>query len=220
MTLVIAAMSILLTLTSAAFARGIADVSGTKMRAQIAADAAALGAVAESGPYGSGSPELIARQYAQSNGATLVECVCRAGATAMQVEVRVGDVVARARAVIDPSAFAPAAVVSADGLHPALRRAVDTLIRAARGSVYVVSGYRSSQEQAQLWSGALARYGDPEAADDWVARPGTSAHERGVAVDLGGDVDTAVRLIEELGLPMYRPLTHEPWHFELAGSRH
>jgi hypothetical protein len=44
-------------------------------------------------------------------------------------------------------------------------------------------------------------------------------HQRGLAVDLGGDVDLAVRLIRRLDLPMWRPLPNEPWHFELAGSR-
>jgi LAS superfamily LD-carboxypeptidase LdcB len=62
----------------------------------------------------------------------------------------------------------------------------------------------------------VARYGDPEVADDWVARPGTSAHERGLAVDLGGDIALAVRLVERLDLPLSRPMAHEPWHFELS----
>jgi hypothetical protein len=44
-------------------------------------------------------------------------------------------------------------------------------------------------------------------------------HERGLAVDLGGDLIRAVQLIEELDLPLYRPLANEPWHFELIGSR-
>ncbi|MFN2526144.1 MAG: M15 family metallopeptidase [Actinomycetota bacterium] len=219
MTLIVAALSVSLTLAGAVLARDIADASTTKMRAQLAADAAALGAVAESGPYGSGAPELIARQYAELNGARLIECVCRVGDTAMQVMVQVDDVLARARAVIDPTAFGPAMVVSTNGLNLELQRAVDELLRAAKGSLYLVSGYRSRDRQAELWKDALARYGDPEIADDWVARPGASMHERGLAVDLGGDLETAVRLIDQLGLPMYRPLPNEPWHFELQGSR-
>jgi hypothetical protein len=65
----------------------------------------------------------------------------------------------------------------------------------------------------------LERYGDAEAADDWVARPGTSMHERGLAVDLGGDLVLAESLIIELGLPIHSPLPNEPWHFELLGGR-
>ena len=54
---------------------------------------------------------------------------------------------------------------------------------------------------------------------DWVAPPGHSMHERGLAVDLGGDLARAVQLIDELDLPLHRPLANEPWHFELIGSR-
>ncbi len=75
------------------------------------------------------------------------------------------------------------------------------------------------QEQAMLWADALRRYGTAEVADDWVAPPGHSMHERGLAVDLAGDMSLAVRLIDELGLPLWRPMQHEPWHFELLGSR-
>jgi D-alanyl-D-alanine carboxypeptidase len=90
---------------------------------------------------------------------------------------------------------------------------------ASGGRVQVTSGYRPPQRQTELWDAALVRYGHPEIADDWVARPNSSMHTRGLAVDLGGDIDLAVRIIDELDLPLYRPLPHEPWHFELVGSR-
>jgi hypothetical protein len=70
-----------------------------------------------------------------------------------------------------------------------------------------------------LWAEALVKYRDPEVADDWVARPGRSLHEKGLAVDLGGDLELAVSLIARLGLPLHRPLPNEEWHFELTGSR-
>jgi LAS superfamily LD-carboxypeptidase LdcB len=56
-------------------------------------------------------------------------------------------------------------------------------------------------------------------ADDWVARPGSSMHERGLAIDLGGDLDLARSLAATLGLPLVQPLENEPWHFELVGAR-
>jgi hypothetical protein len=105
------------------------------------------------------------------------------------------------------------------GLHPALAEAVGRLIAAAQGRVWIVSGYRDSARQYELWVQALQKYGDPEVADNWVAPPGSSYHERGLAVDLGGDTALAARLVEELGLPLWRPMSWEPWHFELAGSR-
>jgi hypothetical protein len=40
-----------------------------------------------------------------------------------------------------------------------------------------------------------------------------------MAVDLGGDLSLAVRLITRMHLPLWRPLPNEPWHFELNGSR-
>ena len=217
MTLVVAVLSIILSLGLGAFIRGLGDASASKAAAQTAADAAALAAVAESAPYGEGEPSRVAETFAASNGAHLVSCWCEPGDTAMQVEVVVDNVVARARAVFDPSLLRPAGVsIDIDNLHPRLARAVQAVIEGARGQVFVESGYRSHEEQAILWSEALRRYGSPEAADDWVARPGTSRHEQGLAVDLGGDVEMAARLAHELGLPIYRPLPNEPWHFELS----
>jgi len=108
---------------------------------------------------------------------------------------------------------------SITGLHPALEEAVRRLIAASGGRVYLVSGFRDHQRQYELWIQALQRYGDPEVADNWVAPPGSSYHERGLAVDLGGDLNLAARLVQELGLPLWRPMSWEPWHFELSGSR-
>jgi LAS superfamily LD-carboxypeptidase LdcB len=105
------------------------------------------------------------------------------------------------------------------GLDPRLKAAVGRLVTAARGRVRVVSGYRSRRDQTALWQQALARYGSVDKADDWVAEPGHSMHERGLAIDLGGDLGLAARLVETMHLPLWRPLANEPWHFELIGSR-
>jgi Flp pilus assembly protein TadG len=202
------------------FFASLADASAAQGRAQLAADAAALAAVAESSPYGRDLHEEIARRYAEKNDARLVKCLCDDGATAVQVTVAFGDATATARAVIDPTAFAPAITgLGVDGLNPQLAAAVDQIIKVSRGRVYLVSGVRSTDHQADLWAEALEQYGNPEIADNWVAPPGQSMHERGLAVDLGGDISLAVRLIDELGLPLWRPMSWEPWHFELVGSR-
>ena len=219
MTLLVGCLTCALALAFAGFTYDLADASSAKARSQLAADAAALAAVAESAPYGGGAPEIQARHAAEANGATLRECLCEPGATAMQVEVEVDGVIARARAVLDPHALRPLGVASGAGLHPRLHAAVQRLVAAARGQVHVVSGYRSAQRQAALWTEALSRYGSAEAADDWVAPPGRSMHERGLAVDLGGDLSLAATLVRDLGLPLHRPLPNEPWHFELLGSR-
>lgn len=138
----------------------------------------------------------------------------------MEVKVVTGGVIAEARAVLDVGLLAPgSSSFVQDDLHPLLARAVERVVSASKGSVWVVSGYRSREEQRALWGSALARFGAAEAADDWVARPGTSMHERGLAVDLGGDLDLAAALVRRLDLPLHRPLANEPWHFELTGTR-
>lgn len=220
MTIIVAALSIALGIGVATFDRDLAAVSDARMRAQTAADAAALAAAAESGPYGHHEPAREARRYAVANGGTLVACLCPVGGTAAQVTVSVGDISATARAVLDPTKLMGVdATFDGHGMDHRLAQAVAKLLSAAHGRVTFVSGYRSASEQQQLWDDAIAKYGDPEIADNWVARPGNSMHERGLAVDLGGDLGLAVQLIRSLNLPMWRPLPNEPWHFELVGSR-
>ena len=118
-------------------------------------------------------------------------------------------------------------------LHRLAAAALAALTAAARGAGHAapvflpVSGYRTVEEQAWLWEGALAKYGDPEIACQWVARPGTSAHQSGRAIDLhlGDPIESeyAPRMRET---PAYRwlvanaatfgfyPYDVEPWHWE------
>ena len=220
MTVLAGGLSLVLGLVLSSFIGELGGAASLRARAQTAADASALAAAAESVAYGRGQPEEVASAYARANGGKLLDCLCERGATAMQVRVEVGGVAADARAVMDPELLGPAILGGeADGLVPAMKAAVARLVAASRGAVHVVSGYRSHAHQQQLWQEALARYGSAEAADDWVAPPGHSMHEKGLAVDLGGNLDLAVRLVEQLHLPLWRPMDHEPWHFELTGSR-
>jgi D-alanyl-D-alanine carboxypeptidase/Putative Flp pilus-assembly TadE/G-like len=219
-TILVGGIGVTLAVLLAGLLGEMGSASALRARAQSAADAAALAAVAESGPYGDADPERQAALYARRNGGTLVECRCATGATAVQVEVQVGGVHAEARAVIDAELFVPALFGAGSGhMHPQLSAAVARLVAASNGAVHVVSGVRSTAEQSRLWNDALQRYGSAEAADDWVAPPGHSMHEKGLAVDLSGDIDLALSIIEAHHLPLWRPLHNEPWHFELAGSR-
>jgi secretion/DNA translocation related TadE-like protein len=99
----------------AALTMGCADLARALVavgRADTAADAAALAAAQElAAPTGS-APASVAADYAERNGATLVECSCEAGATeaVVAVEVQVGpmllvpgnrSVTGRARAVVE-----------------------------------------------------------------------------------------------------------------------
>lgn len=220
MTVLFGCLSVLLAILLAGTGVHVAQESAARARAQMAADSAALAAIAESAPYGAGDPEIVASEYARMNGALLLSCICPEGASAMQVEVSVGEVKARARAVFDPELMGPLEnPFAASGMHPLLRASVEKLIASSGGAVHVASGYRSIREQQVLWADALRRYGSAEAADDWVAPPGHSMHEKGMAVDLGGDLTLAAALVEQLDLPLHRPLPHEPHHFELIGTR-
>jgi hypothetical protein len=224
MSILFVACSLILSLLCGTVIVALGGAAQTRTRAQTAADGAALAAVYESGPYGTANPEQKASEYALRNDARLVDCDCVQGATEMEVEVVLNGFTARARAVIELDKLAPAPMSpngssTSSELQPAMERAVDRLIEASSGHVYLVSSTRSTARQTELWNAALEKYGDPEIADNWVARPGTSNHEAGLAVDLGGDLGLAVRLVNELGLPLWRPMSWEPWHFELTGSR-
>ena len=52
-----------------------------------------------------------------------------------------------------------------------------------------VSGYRSYQRQSTIYSNKVDRVGSKEKADEYVARPGASEHELGLAMDVGQKSD-------------------------------
>lgn len=202
------------------FLGDLGGASSARMRAQASADAAALAAVAEGAPYGDSDPRSAAETYATANGGDLVSCDCDPLSDRVEVVVEVDGVRATASAEIDAELFGALALPdTVRGLDPRLATSVKKIIAASDGAVSLRDGFRTLEEQKILWADALEKYGDPEIADDWVARPGHSFHETGLAVDLDGDVELAARLVGGLGLPLWRPMWWEPWHFELEGSR-
>jgi LAS superfamily LD-carboxypeptidase LdcB len=80
---------------------------------------------------------------------------------------------------------------------------------------YVDSGWRSRTYQDQLFRAAVAKYGSSQQAARWVARPGTSPHEAGQAVDLGPV--SATTWLSAHGRPygLCQIYANEPWHYEL-----
>lgn len=117
-----------------------------------------------------------------------------------------------------PSAGAPVPQENTPGgFTPQFKTALDRLLEAAQGRVTVRSGYRSVAEQQRLWDQALRKYGSEQAARRWVAPPGKSKHNHGVAADLAGDLGWAHQNAAKFGL--YFPLSNENWHVELQGSR-
>lgn len=111
----------------------------------------------------------------------------------------------------------------------------------------IVSAYRSIEHQTRLWNQKLKETGgDEKAAAKWVARPGRSNHQRGIAIDLAiitGDPKAKAWIhkivgcySKQNGLDMARtscgsgerpvkqvqlygfvlPMDWEPWHIELG----
>lgn len=103
------------------------------------------------------------------------------------------------------------------GMNPEFRRRLEAMFR-DNPRLRLTSGYRSPQRQKELWDQAVRKYGSPEAARKWVAPPGKSNHEKGVAADIGPESEYGwlARNAPKYGLSPYAP---EPWHWELSGVR-
>ena len=167
-----------------------------RARASAAADAAALAGAAE-GPS-------AAAELATANGGRLDRW--SEDHDAVQVAVSVEGVVGEARA-----RWRAGDDVQPDrsGLAPGMLAALDRAEELLGEPVTVVSGFRTRAEQAALY----ARRGTNRYP---VARPGTSAHERGLAVDVPLDLAQRLREVaESAGLCMTAPAA-DPIHFELC----
>jgi D-alanyl-D-alanine carboxypeptidase len=111
--------------------------------------------------------------------------------------------------------------------------------------LWVISAYRSNEAQTRNFNNRMAQYMDAGWSQDeahartavWIAVPGTSEHELGLAIDINSlgesfeDTDEFAWLMEnsaEFGfiLRYTRDKTHitginyEPWHFRYVGSNH
>ncbi len=162
-----------------------------RSRAQAAADAVALGVA--------GGGDAVS--LAQANHVVLEQLDRTSG---VDVVVRAGTATAAARA---------ARQGSGEGLHPALVLALAEAEEILGRPVQVVSGRRSRADQERLWAN---RHNNPYP----VAAPGTSLHERGLAVDV------ALAMVPELAaiantVGLCRPLPHtDPVHFTLCRLGH
>lgn len=105
----------------------------------------------------------------------------------------------------------------ASGLDPQFDQRLQALIEASGGRIWINSGYRSVERQQQLFDAAVAKYGSVEAARKWVAPPGKSNHNFGLAADLGGDLALAHQLAPQFGLIF--PMSWEDWHIEPVWAR-
>jgi hypothetical protein len=180
-----------------------------RAQARTVADAAALAGAAEG--------EQAADAVAGANGGELL--AFERDGDEVVVRVRVGDVdaYARARATrrpaprgTDPGAAGRAhAGGDRAGLAPAMLAALARADGMLGSPVRVVSGLRTRAEQEALWDG---RGTNPYP----VARPGTSDHERGLAIDVArADVAELRTVADDAGLCQPLPRT-DPVHFVLC----
>jgi hypothetical protein len=174
-----------------------------RARARTAADAAALAGAADG--------ESAAREVAESNGAELVDVQVSDGETVVQVRVGEVEAYAKARAIHRPGVDGTGGGGSRRGLAPAMLAALARADGLLGRPVIVVSGLRTHAQQEALWE---RRATNPYP----VARPGTSDHERGVAIDVPrGEVDDLRRVAGAAGLCQPLPAA-DPVHFVVCGS--
>lgn len=104
-------------------------------------------------------------------------------------------------------------MVSLNGVNADLRERIERMLLLSNNTLWVSSAFRSRSEQEALY--ALYRAGGALAA-----KPGTSNHERGLAVDVACRSDQAKlrsSLAAQCGL--ITPVKGEPWHMELDPKR-
>ncbi len=186
----------------------LAGVLDDRARARTAADAAALAGAADG--------ERTAREVAGANGAHLVEIERNGDEVVVQVRVGEVEAYAKARATRRPADFGAAGQAAGAGgrragLAPAMLAALARADGLLGRPVSVVSGLRTRSQQEALW--------ERRAANPYpVARPGTSDHERGLAIDVSrSDVDELRRVAPAAGLCQPLPAT-DPIHFIVCGA--
>lgn len=123
----------------------------------------------------------------------------------------------------------------------ALKQAIEQCCM--KEKLVAVSGYRSKQEQIDIWESTLLQHGE-EYTKSFVAIPGCSEHQSGLAIDLAqkqeeidficpflpydGEFKQLRRALNEYGFIERYPdgkqaitkIDKEPWHFRYVGVPH
>ncbi len=103
-------------------------------------------------------------------------------------------------------------------------RNILTIARSKGVRVDVISTYRSVEQQRHLWNNALKKYGSAAKARKWVAPPGKSRHNSGMAIDMHmyrNGRKIAQKEFDQIiaAAGMYRPMSWEGWHVEPLSTR-
>jgi hypothetical protein len=206
----------------------VAGALDDRARARTAADAAALAGAADG--------EQGARQVAAANGADLLEIEQDGDDVVVQVRVGQVEAYAKARATrrtaageLAEGAAASLTTVRGITVHSSIAGQVGALVSAAETDGVTLSGtgYRSSGQQIALRRAhcGTTRYAiyeaPPSSCSPPTARPGTSMHERGLAIDFEGCASRSSACwrwlrahADEFG---FYNLPSEPWHWSTNG---
>src|SRR4030095_3357690 len=89
------------------------------------------------------------------------------------------------------------------------------------------SGFRDPKQQMEAWKRAVEKYGSEKEANKWVARPGSSAHQTGRAIDFYLGFSNSSNNVAKLRKTRaynwmvtnaqrfgFYPYKTEPWHWE------
>lgn len=127
-------------------------------------------------------------------------------------------------------------------IYPDLQRMFDDA-RADGIELFVAQGYRTENEQQQMLDNKIKEYKNlgkspeeaKELAEQWVAVPGTSEHQIGIAVDINADTDKCSpdelyswlsQNAHKYGFINRYPedktditgIIYEPWHYRYVGT--
>ena len=100
-------------------------------------------------------------------------------------------------------------------LLAAVQRAAADAAAEGEGEFLVTSGWRSPDYQQRLLDDAVRVYGSEAEAARWVARPETSRHVSGDAIDIGPFDATYWLSLHGAAYGLCQIYANETWHFEL-----
>ena len=169
--------------------------------ARSAADAAALA--------GAAAGRSAAVELARANGAELLSYEEIGLDTKVRVRLGIAEATGRARRRGDRDGGGGSGTTK--GLAAAMRAALARAEQLLGGPVPITSGWRSTERQAELYA---SRAANPYP----VAPPGSSMHEKGLAIDVPADfVPRLLAVAPKAGLCQPYP-ADDPIHFEVCRS--
>ena len=179
----------------------VGGAATSRAGARNAADAAALA--------GAAAGRSAADELAKANGAELISYTETGNDTEVRVRVGLAEATGRARRTGDRDGQGGGGTGTTKGLAPAMRAALARAEQLLGHPVPITSGYRSTEAQAALYANRAA---NPYP----VAAPGSSMHERGLAIDVPADfVPRLLAIAPRAGLCQPFP-ADDPIHFEVC----